>query len=86
MSELPTLIIFPSQYDYWHEFGKYWLLENEREREFAEVQYNDAKEDQDVDASKLLNYAPTTKDLYPPLVEDSIAEFDAVADEAVRLM
>ena len=62
------------------------MLENEREREFAEVEYDDAKEDQDIDASKLLNYPPTSEDLYPPLVEDSITEFDAAAGEAVRFM
>ncbi|KAM5543353.1 hypothetical protein V8D89_003227 [Ganoderma adspersum] len=75
-------------FDFWHEFERFWLLENqlERERVFAEVEYDDAKEDQDVDASKFLNYAPAAEDLYPQFVEDSITEFDTAAEEAVRLM
>ncbi|KAM5533055.1 hypothetical protein V8D89_013270 [Ganoderma adspersum] len=73
-------------FDFWHEFERFWLLENQRERVFAEVEYDDAKEDQDVDASKFLNYAPAAEDLYPPFVEDSVTEIDTAAEEAVRLI
>ncbi len=53
-------------------------------RDFAEVEYDDAKEDQNVDVGKLLNYPSAADDMYPLRVEDSAAQIDAVADEAVR--
>ncbi|KAI1783152.1 hypothetical protein LXA43DRAFT_1187180 [Ganoderma leucocontextum] len=73
-------------YDYWHEFGRFWWLDNQRGRDFAEVEYDDSKEDQNIDASKLLNYPSAADDLYPSRVEDSATQHDAAADEAVRLI
>ena len=60
------------------------MLRNLRVRDFAEVEYDDAKEDQNVDVSKLLNYPSAADDMYPLRVEDSATETDAVAEEAVR--
>ena len=53
-------------------------------RDFADVEYDDAKEDQIVDASKLLNYPSAADDMYPSRVEESATQNDAAADEAVR--
>ncbi|PIL33826.1 hypothetical protein GSI_03532 [Ganoderma sinense ZZ0214-1] len=73
-------------YDYWHDFDRFWMLENQRGRDFAEVEYDDAKEDHTVDVSKLLNYPSAADDLYPARVEDSATHNDAAADEGVRLV
>ncbi|PIL33838.1 hypothetical protein GSI_03544 [Ganoderma sinense ZZ0214-1] len=75
-------------YEYWHYFDTFWALDNQRDRDFDEVEYDDAKEDPNVDDNKLrvLNYplAPTAEDLYPLLQDDCTTEFDAVAEEPVR--
>ncbi|KAM5543336.1 hypothetical protein V8D89_003210 [Ganoderma adspersum] len=77
--------VFASElFDYWHDFDKFWMLENLMVRDFAEVEYDDAKEDQTVDALKLLNYPSASDDMYPSRVEDSATHNDAAADEAVR--
>ena len=86
LSSLPDLIILIRQYDYWHDSEKFWSLDNLRTLEFLEVDYDDAKEDQNVDVSKLLNYPSAADDLYPQREEDSVTENDAAADEAVRVM
>ncbi|PIL33864.1 hypothetical protein GSI_03570 [Ganoderma sinense ZZ0214-1] len=70
----------------WHDSKKFWSLDNLRTTKFLEVEYNDSKEDQNVDISKLLNYSSASDDLYPPRVEDSVTENDAAADEAIRLI
>ena len=54
--------------------------------EFVEIPYDDEKEDQNVDMSKLLNYPSAADDLYGPPVEDILTEADSLADEAVRVM
>ena len=74
------------KYDYWHDSEKFWSLDNLRTLEFLEVEYDDAKEDQNVDVDKLLNYPSAADDLYAVGEEDSVIENDAAADEAVRLM
>ncbi|KAI1785889.1 hypothetical protein LXA43DRAFT_99677 [Ganoderma leucocontextum] len=74
-------------FDLWHDWKKFWSLDNLRELEFLEVEYEDSMEDQNVDVGKLLNrYASAVDDLYPPPVEDSITKNDAAADEATRLI
>ncbi|TBU55048.1 hypothetical protein BD310DRAFT_934540 [Dichomitus squalens] len=79
--------VFASElFDYWHDSEKFWSLDNLRTLEFMEVEYDDSKEDQDVDVNKLLNYPSAGADLYPPCVEDPITENDAAADDAVRLI
>ena len=60
------------------------MLENQRGRTFAEVEYDDALEAQTVDASKLLNYPSAADDMYPSRTEESPTLNDAAADEAVR--
>lgn len=74
------------QFNVWHDSKKFWSLENLRTLTFAEAEYDDSKEDQNVDVSKLLNYPSASDDLYPPRVEDSITENDAAADEAIRMV
>ncbi|KAI1783149.1 hypothetical protein LXA43DRAFT_904186 [Ganoderma leucocontextum] len=83
----PQFKAFASElYDYWHDSEKFWSLDNLRTLEFLEVEYDDAKEDQNVDVSKLLNYPSAAGDLYAQREEDSVTENDAAADEAVRLI
>ncbi|KAI1785192.1 hypothetical protein LXA43DRAFT_1100597 [Ganoderma leucocontextum] len=73
-------------FNLWHDSKKFWSLDNLRTLNFAEVEYDDSEEDQNVDVSKLLNYPSASDDLYPPPVEDPITENDAAADEAIRLI
>ncbi|KAI0644525.1 hypothetical protein C8Q79DRAFT_777894 [Trametes meyenii] len=72
-------------FDYWHDGTKFWSLKNLREWEFSEYEYVDENEDQDIDASKLLNY-PAAADALYNIVEDIVTENDAQADEAVKVI
>ncbi len=56
-----------------------------KEYTFYELEYDDEKEDQNVDVGKLLNYPAASDDLYV-LPADILSEHDAQADEGVRLM
>lgn len=85
MISAPFFLILVAKYHYWHDSEKFWSLDNLRTLEFPEVEYDDAKEDQNVDMGKLLTYPPAADDLYASR-EDSLTENDAAADEAVRLM
>ncbi|KAI0666566.1 hypothetical protein C8Q78DRAFT_1107669 [Trametes maxima] len=70
-------------FDYWHDSTKFWSLENLRGWEFSEYEYVDENEDQNIDASKLLNY-PSAADALYNVAEDIVTENDAQADGAVR--
>ncbi len=81
---MPTALTFP-QFDYWHDDKEFWSLKKFKEYSFHELEYEDEKEDQNVDVGKLLNYPAALDDLYV-LPADVLTENDAQADEAVRLM
>ncbi|KAM5530344.1 hypothetical protein V8D89_015985 [Ganoderma adspersum] len=82
-----NLEVFANElYDYWHFSERMWSLDNLRKLHFAEVEYDDLKEDQNVDASKVLNYRTAADELYPPQIKDSAAPYDAAADRAVGLI
>ena len=61
-------------------------MENLKEVEFSEVEYDDTKESQDVRIGELLNYPSAADDLYGPPPEDMLTEIDSLADDSVRLM
>ena len=57
------------QFEYWYDPEKFWSLKNLRTLEFPEVDYDDSKEDQNVDVTKRFNYGfsiDVIADLYPP--------------------
>ncbi|TFK86599.1 hypothetical protein K466DRAFT_587082 [Polyporus arcularius HHB13444] len=72
-------------FDYWHDDKEFWSLKRLKEYKFHELEYEDEKEDQNVDVGKLLNYPAASDDLYV-LPDDVLTENDAQADEAVRLI
>ncbi|KAI0767714.1 hypothetical protein C8Q74DRAFT_1203793 [Fomes fomentarius] len=72
-------------FDYWHDGTKIWNLSKLRDVKFLEVEYDDSKEDQNVDVDKLLNYPSAADDLYTT-VHDTVTEIDAQADDAVRMI
>ncbi|TFK89009.1 hypothetical protein K466DRAFT_487737 [Polyporus arcularius HHB13444] len=72
-------------FDYWHDDKEFWSLKKLKEYTFYELEYDDEKEDQNVDVGKLLNYPAASDDLYV-LPADVLSENDAQADEAVRLI
>ncbi|KAM5543339.1 hypothetical protein V8D89_003213 [Ganoderma adspersum] len=87
LEPLSQFRVFASElYDYWHDFERLWTLEYQRARIFAEVEYDDSKENQDVDVSKLLNHPPIAHDLYPQRGENPASGNDATTKEAVRLI
>ncbi|OSD01341.1 hypothetical protein PYCCODRAFT_541681 [Trametes coccinea BRFM310] len=70
-------------FDYWHDSTQFWSLENLRELEFTEREYVEEDEDQQVDATKLLNYPSPAGDLYET-PDDAPTEEDAQAEDAVK--
>ncbi|KAI0708178.1 hypothetical protein C8T65DRAFT_211601 [Cerioporus squamosus] len=72
-------------FDYWHDDEEFWSLKHLKEFEFQDIEYDEEKEDQNVDVDKLLNYPAASDDLYT-LPTDVLTESDAQADEAVRMM
>ncbi|KAI0752480.1 hypothetical protein C8Q80DRAFT_1146274 [Daedaleopsis nitida] len=78
--------VFASElFDYFHDRQQYWSLKNLRKIEFTDVEYDDAKEDQNVDPSKILNYPSASDDLYT-VPNDVLTETDNNADDAVRMI
>ncbi|KAM5533025.1 hypothetical protein V8D89_013293 [Ganoderma adspersum] len=73
-------------FNLWRDLSKFWSLDNLRTLEFAEVEYDDANEDQDIDISGSLIYRSIIDEMYPLRVEESLTENVTMVEEAVHMV